>query len=721
MMSQQEVFSQIRRSGHLPILPEILLRLLEACDNESTPLTEVASLIDKDPSLSFKVLQLVNSAYFGLRTTYSGIDQAVVYLGASSVKNMAVTAAVHQVFDRKRLAGLKHFNLHAFWYHSLKCAILSRRLAELSSLAGPDDAYLGGLLHDLGKLVLASSFAEQYESILVQAEDTAAQFKAEKESIGADHCEVGAWLIRHWKLSSLLADAIGYHHEPQEKICQALPLVKIVYLANLFSKQDEAPTDVIEVEQILPGLKPDDLAQVNQGTNDEILQISSELGIPVQVPSRLSAEAGSAEGAAATADGVSSDIQLTLASRIKGISLLSGFLENVAQAEDSERMLQAFERSMQVLFGIDQLVVLLPDRDRVLLRGRTSELNKLKALSRELVLPVRKNSSRIVQAYLDQTIDTLRGDHDSGNLADRQVLSALNCSEVALIPLAADHTEVGVVLLGLPVPSTEMSRNDFRLIRTIAQQVGLCLHMDELKRRKAEDLEAERQAAISMTARKFAHEVNNPLGIINNYLASLKLKASDNDDINQELAIISEEIGRISKMIRQLDIYAQPAEPQLEQTDINRVVGDIVQLVQSSLRGGGMISWSFSPDETLAPVQSSPDGIKQIVINLLKNAVEALASERSGAIAVRTALDSDEQSSTAPRVIIEISDNGPGLPEEVRENLYKPFISTKAGVHSGLGLSIVQKTVQALNGSISCASGTAGGTTFTISLPTVYD
>ena len=95
MSTKESVFHRIKESGHVPVLPEILVRLLEACDNQSTPLNQVASLIDKDPSLSYKVLQLVNSAYFGLKTTYSGVDQAVVYLGVNSVKNMAVTAAIH--------------------------------------------------------------------------------------------------------------------------------------------------------------------------------------------------------------------------------------------------------------------------------------------------------------------------------------------------------------------------------------------------------------------------------------------------------------------------------------------------------------------------------------------------------------------------------------------------------------------------------------------------
>ncbi len=90
MATRETVFQRIKEAGHVPVLPEILVRLLEACDNQSTPLNQVASLIDKDPSLSYKVLQLVNSAYFGLKTTYSGVDQAVVYLGVNSVKNMGL-------------------------------------------------------------------------------------------------------------------------------------------------------------------------------------------------------------------------------------------------------------------------------------------------------------------------------------------------------------------------------------------------------------------------------------------------------------------------------------------------------------------------------------------------------------------------------------------------------------------------------------------------------
>ena len=695
----------------MPVLPEILVRLLEACDNEATPLTQVASLIDKDPSLSYKVLQLVNSAYFGLKTTYSGVDQAVVYLGANSVKNMAVTAAVHQVFNSDRFNELKYFNIHTFWHHSLKCGSLSRRIADHTGQANPDDAYLGGLLHDLGKLVLVSAYPEQYESVVAESLQQQDLLETEQNHIGATHPEIGAWLVADWHLNSLIGDAISYHHETPDRVKGAFPLVKIVYAANELSKdgdQDRAR----EVADLLLDLGGEELDRIIDGANEEIQQISSELGIVVEPPS---ADDGP-EGRTIIVAEDGATLHTTLASRIKGISLLSGFLENMTQAEDSEAMIRAFEQSLNVLFGFDRTLLLLPDRDAVLLSGRTSSSNKLHSLSLELILPIQKSSSRIVKAFHARSLDYLKESDEQENLADRQVLSALGCRVVALVPLAAEKQEVGLALVGLPEPMSELSKNDYRLLKTIAQQAGMSLYLDQIKARKSEDVEAERQAAISMTARKFAHEVNNPLGIIHNYLATLKLKVADEDNIKKELGIISEEINRISAMINQLDTFAQASFSTSDLTNVNNIVSDIVQLVKSSFLSASATEVVFTPEAELPLIRTSPDGIKQIVINLLKNASEAM--DGSGRVVVSTSYDKRSGSEAEGDIIIRVEDNGPGLPDVVKENLYTPFISTKGIGHSGLGLSIVSKAVGDLGGRISCTSEPGRGTVFEIVLPT---
>ncbi len=710
MASRESLYSRIKESGHVPVLPEILLKLLEACDNETTPLTTVASLIDKDPSLSYKVLQLVNSAYFGLKTTYSGVDQAVVYLGANSVKNMAVTAAVHQIFNGEKFSSLQYFNSHTFWYHSLKCATLSRRLAEHTALANPDDAYLGGLLHDLGKLLLVSAFPEQYEMVIAESMQDEDLLEAERNHLGTTHCQIGSWLIDDWKLSSLISDAIIYHHETVERIKQALGLVKIVYTANELSKDgDRAPA--CEAGQSLLGLGREELERIVDGVNEEILQIASELGIVVELPS----PAAGPGGQTLVMGENGSVLHATLASRIKGISLVSGFLENMAQAQDSESMIRAFERSLSVLFGFDRVVLLLPDKDRVLLSGRTSETNPMRRLSLELVLPIQKSSSKIVRAYQSRSLVYLNSDDEQENLADRQVLSAFDSTVVAVFPLAAEQKEVAAALIGLPQTSQEFSKNDYRLIKTIAQQAGMGLYLEDLKARKAEEVETERQAAISMTARKFAHEVNNPLGIINNYLATLKLKVADHDGIKKELAIITDEIERISSMINQLDTFAKASFSTADLTNVNNVVSDIVQLMRSSLLSGSATEIVFEPDPSLPPIKSSPDGIKQIVLNLLKNASEAMGD--AGRVTVITGQVQNPNEGQGSGVLIRIADDGPGLPELVKENLYTPFISTKGIGHSGLGLSIVSKAVSELGGTIHCTSESGQGTSFEIMLP----
>ncbi|MEJ2136083.1 MAG: HDOD domain-containing protein [Desulfofustis sp.] len=710
MSTRETVFQRIKESGHVPVLPEILVRLLEACDNQATPLTQVASLIDKDPSLSYKVLQLVNSAYFGLKTTYSGVDQAVVYLGANSVKNMAVTAAVHQVFNSGLFSSLTYFNIHSFWHHSLKCACLSRRIAEHHGQANPDDAYLGGLLHDLGKLVLVSAYPDQYEAVLAEAPQQDDLLETEHNHIGSNHAEIGAWLVADWNLNSLIGDAISYHHETPERVTGAFPLVKIIYAANQLSK-DGSRESARGIVDLLLGLGGEDLGQIVEAADEEILQISAELGIVVEPPSP---EDG-LEGRTIIVAEEGATLHANLASRIKGISLLSGFLENMTQAENRETMIRAFEQSLQVLFGFDRTILLLPDRDEVLLIGSVSSANKLRGLSQELILPIQKSSSRIVKAYQSRSLDYLREAEELESLADRQVLSALNRRVVALVPLAAEKQKVGVALVGLPETMTELSKNNYRLLKTIAQQAGMSLYLDEMKARKAEEIEKERQAAISMTARKFAHEVNNPLGIIHNYLTTLKMKVADEENIKKELGIISDEINRISAMINQLDTFAQTSFAASDLTNVNNVISDIVQLVKSSFLSDTATEVIFNADPDLPLIRTSPDGIKQIIINLLKNGSEAMNGE--GTVVVTTSRKQLSDSDAEGEIVIRVEDNGPGLPAAVKENLYTPFISTKGIGHSGLGLSIVSKAVADLGGTIECSSEPDRGTVFEIGLP----
>ena len=737
MLSKENAYAKIKKSGNLPTLPEILLKLLEACDNETSSLPEIADIIRKDPVLSFRVLQLVNSAYYGLSRNFISVDQAVIYLGANSIKNIAVTTCIHQVFEEKRFNTIKTFKLRTFWWHSLLCATLSRRIAKKIQYANTDEAYLSGLLHNIGRLVLVSTFPEEHKTFLLDTEDVWNELWAEQQLIGITHSEAGAWLVHNWKLNSLIADAIRYHHEPLEQIKEAFSLIKIVYVSNLLKENRDDHERNLEAGSLLLGLDSEDIESIVEGSIEEVDQIAENLNINAKPPGiseknkqkpSVHLECGDESPAGQMPEELVKDedcrhntanSQDVLVSRIKNIALLSGFLENLVQAGNSEAIITVFEQSMSILFNIERVLFFLPEKDGILLKGRTSATSDLRHLSQGLTLPVQRSSSRIVQAYLTQSLIYLTSASKHVNLADAQLLSAFRSPTVLVVPIFAHKKPIGVILLGLPASVKTLSVSDSKLVQVIAQQVGLCFFLENMQARKAEEIEIERKAAISMTARKFAHEINNPLGIITNYLTTLRLKLSKENDIQEELGVIGEEIDRISNMVNQMDMFSNTVFPKMALTDVNAVIDDIVHIFKAPLSNASGTVITFIPDDQLPKIMTSRDALKQIIINLLKNAADAIADV--GNIAVKTGKfmgnTKENEGEHSGEIEIVVDDTGPGIPEAIMKNLYKPFVTTKKSGHSGLGLSIVQKTVKDLGGSISCLSRPNVGTRFSIRLP----
>ncbi len=461
MSIRENTFRQIKKSGNLPTLPEILLRLLDFCDNDAAPLSEIAALISKDPALSFRVLQLVNSSFYGLCRTFTGVEQAVVYLGADSIKNIAITTSVHQVFEQRRFKAVKQFNIRTFWWHSLMCATLAKRIAKTTGFSSPDEAYLAGLLHNIGRLVLVSTFPREHESFLLETEDVANEIWAERQLIGVTHCEAGAWLVQNWKLNSLMADAVRYHHEPLEQVKEAFPLVKVVYVANLLRENGEDHERNSMAADLLLGLNSSDLGSILDGATGEVLQIAENLKIIVKPPSVVGKNwqktidqmemakkplSGTLlEGGPSSGEPRRGDLekQSVLAARIKDIALVSGFLEDLVKAGDSMAVFTVFERSMRLLVDIDKVFFFLPDKDCVLLKGCTSPSNCLRLLSEGLALPVQRSSSRIVQAFHNSSLAYLTGENTRDNLADEQILRALKSTTALLVPLVAEEKPTG--------------------------------------------------------------------------------------------------------------------------------------------------------------------------------------------------------------------------------------------------------------------------------------
>jgi signal transduction histidine kinase len=246
--------------------------------------------------------------------------------------------------------------------------------------------------------------------------------------------------------------------------------------------------------------------------------------------------------------------------------------------------------------------------------------------------------------------------------------------------------------------------------------------MEREKEARIRIIKSERLDASAQTARKVIHEVNNPLGIIKNYIKILGLKLPEKHPAQDELKIISEEIDRVKLIMMNLSQFSKPAVGSPELLDVNEMLAGFLSVIEKSMMMLSGVELRFIPDETLPKIFSVKNNIKQALLNLVKNSVEAMGE--GGWISISTrALNaagkpiSGEAAEDAESVEIRVQDNGPGLPDPIKTHIFEPFYSTKEGEHAGLGLAIANSTIHEIGGGITWSSDKKSGARFSIILP----
>ena len=208
----EEVRRVIGAIDSLPSVPELYLELKAALKDEDVDPRKLGAIIQKDIGMTAKILKLVNSSFFGLRRIISDAQEAVAYLGIDTVKTLVLSNAV---FDQSKPLQTKFFNLSDLWHHSMTVAAGAKAIAQAEGLgqAAQEEAFVGGVLHDVGVLILASNFPEAYDKVasLVVAEKLLIP-TAEQEYFGVTHAEVGAYLLGLWGLPAPILNIVSLHH-----------------------------------------------------------------------------------------------------------------------------------------------------------------------------------------------------------------------------------------------------------------------------------------------------------------------------------------------------------------------------------------------------------------------------------------------------------------------------------------------------------------------------
>jgi putative nucleotidyltransferase with HDIG domain len=230
-VSNSSLTRLVSRIQNLPSLPAVAHRLIEVCKDPNAAMTTVERLISRDQSLTAKVLKLVNSAFFALSSRVSTIHHAAVILGMDALRNMALAVCTYD-----SLAGAQaspYFSRRAFWKHAAAVGILAKQLAVAVKYKKPDEAFVAGLLHDIGKVVLDRYFAAEFGRALALCHTKELPLlQCEQEVLGFHHSLAGAEVARNWNFPKPLADAIEQHHDPTA----GETLGALVTIANVMAK-----------------------------------------------------------------------------------------------------------------------------------------------------------------------------------------------------------------------------------------------------------------------------------------------------------------------------------------------------------------------------------------------------------------------------------------------------------------------------------------------------
>ena len=229
-METERLDALVRQVRDLPALPDTVVRVMHLTDDPKSGISDVAKALVSDQALAARVLKLANSAFYGSSRRIATVSDAVVILGMRTTRNLVMATGCQEMLAQE-VAGYA-LPPGALLRHSLACASAAQALAKRTQYRGTEEAFVAGLLHDLGKVVMNTYLRDQFIQVLIRAASGEMTYaEAERAVFSFDHAEAGAYLLERWNLPASLVTAVRYHHTPLEAPTDS-PLPCLVHVAD---------------------------------------------------------------------------------------------------------------------------------------------------------------------------------------------------------------------------------------------------------------------------------------------------------------------------------------------------------------------------------------------------------------------------------------------------------------------------------------------------------
>ena len=241
-LSNESIKKIVSQIESLPSIPSIYTEIIAEMESPEPSINKIGEIISKDVSMTAKILQIVNSAFFGLFRKISSPNDAVVMLGTDTIKALVLSVKIFSEFSQKNFSW---FNINALFNHSLSVSMNAKTIIKNENL---DESLLyssmmAGLLHDLGKLILATNFKNTYQQVLAETRCSGQNlWNLEYEAFGTSHAEIGAYLMGLWRLENPIIEAIAFHHLPEKSMNRNLGPLTAVHISNAIDHETRVPS-----------------------------------------------------------------------------------------------------------------------------------------------------------------------------------------------------------------------------------------------------------------------------------------------------------------------------------------------------------------------------------------------------------------------------------------------------------------------------------------------
>ncbi len=677
------------------------------------------------------------------------MGERIAALGQEAVRALLLSSARASLTPRRGLPPPE--TLSGYWSHCVRAAFIARALAEATGYERPEEAHLAGLLHDVGALLLATAVPDTFRSLVDPKTWAEAEGIPEQAGrLGTIHTDIGARVLDGLDLPLPLRDAVLLHHAPGVELEGTHLLVRIVRSAESLVRQPASESRRGLAADLL-GLPAASVQTALERAARAFDGALRSLNLTTVAPPRYEEEALSrsyvdtraltetlvgrvVEEARRpeTQDGLppQGEEPLRAAGEPPGgspeppslpsatVSLLEQVLEDALRLELAvplqalDRVPEGLGTLMPVLAagaGIKRFLVFLRAEGAAAWPGWRAEggevarlpLDVSPAVAHSLVARAAREGTTVV-SYEAGGLKRLVG-------LDVQIARALGAEAIAALPLKAQDAPVQGVLV-LPVPALQAA--EFEETLPLLEEVARRLAAAARRRRPGGPAEAPALEALQASIRRLVHEARNPLSALKTYLEIARERAGAGQPVEKELEMVRHEIDRVARLLERMGQPEEEAAAEKGLIDLNRTVEEFLLVYREPLFARRGIRVDLDLDRGLPPVRTDARMLKQVLLNLLKNASEAMPEGGRLRITTSDLVNYEGQM----MVEIALSDTGPGIPPEKLAALFTlPAEATLTG--RGMGLANSLALVKTMGGHLACHSRVGAGTTVRILLP----